>query len=71
DGLFTINRSDINVPVMIEVHDIQGRLLGAPQPFTNGATSMQLDLSAYADGVYTIVIRSSAVETKRVVIAHQ
>lgn len=69
-GIFQVNRSDYNTTTSVEVYDLQGRMIVAPAYFENGSTTLQLDLSSYAEGVYTIVIRSdAAVENKRVIIA--
>lgn len=69
-GIFQVNRSDIPTNTWIEVYDVQGRSLMAPQYFENGSTSTQVDLSAFANGTYSFVIRTEqSAETKRVVIA--
>ncbi len=69
-GIFQVNRKDYNATTSVEVYDLQGRGLMPSQYFENGSTTMQIDLSAYPDGIYSVVIRSGEVmETKRVVIA--
>lgn len=69
-GIFQVNRNDINTNTWIEVYDVQGRSLMAPQYFENGSTTAQVDLSAFANGTYSFVIRTEqSAETKRVVIA--
>lgn len=69
-GIFSVSRTDVNTQTSVEAYDLQGRLLTAPQYFANGATTMEVDLSALPNGAYSIVIRTDAVaETKRVVIA--
>lgn len=69
-GVFQINRTDIHTTANVEVYDLQGRLIIAPQQFGNGSATMQVDLSAFGNGMYSVIIRSAgATETKRVVIA--
>lgn len=68
-GVFQVNRSDYNATTSVEVYDLQGRMILAPTYFENGSTTMQIDLSAYPDGMYSVVLRAeNAAETKRVVI---
>jgi hypothetical protein len=69
-GIFTVNRTDMNTRTSVEAYDLQGRLLTAPEYFDNGASTLQLDLSALPNGTYSVVIRTeTATETRRVVIA--
>jgi hypothetical protein len=69
-GLFRVNRSEYNSAASVEVYDLQGRMILAPAYFENGSTTLQIDLSASPNGIYSVVIRSGEVEeTKLVVIA--
>lgn len=69
-GTFTLTRNDANHGAVVEVYDAQGRLVSGPLTFTAGVSTMPLDLSAAANGVYSVIIRSaSATENKRIVIA--
>lgn len=70
DGIFTLTRTDASTESSVGVCDVQGRLLFDLINVNAGVNTVMLDLSSYAEGVYTIVIRSAAaVESKRVVIA--
>ena len=70
NGMFTIRRNEASTATHVEVYDAQGRLVLSPLTFNAGATSMSIDLSEQANGVYSVVTRTNtAVETKRIVIA--
>jgi hypothetical protein len=70
NGIFQVNRVDYHVKTSVEVYDLQGRIIVAPEYFENGSTTMQVDLSGFANGTYSFVIRTeNEVETRRVVIA--
>jgi len=69
-GIFQVNRTDYLTTTSVEVYDLQGRMIAAPTYFENGSTTMQVDLSGFANGTYSFVIRTeNTAETKRVVIA--
>lgn len=69
-GIFDVRRSDVNAKTSVEVYDLQGRMILAPMYFSDGASTMQIDLSAFPNGTYSVAIRTeNAMETKRVVIA--
>lgn len=69
-GIFNVTREDINTKTSVEVYDLQGRIILAPTYFDNGSTMMQIDLSAYSNGTYSVVVRTEhAMESKRIVIA--
>ncbi len=70
NGIFQVNRVDYNTKTSVEVYDLQGRMVLAPEYFETGSTTMQVDLSGFTNGTYSFVIRTEReVETKRVVIA--
>lgn len=70
NGIFTLTRTDAMAEARVEVYDAQGRLVNEPVRFAAGSSSMVLDLSAYANGIYSVVIRNgAATENKRIVIA--
>jgi hypothetical protein len=69
-GIFQVNRVDYNTRTSVEVYDLQGRMILAPEYFENGSTTMQVNLSTFENGTYTFVIRTeTSAETKRVAIA--
>lgn len=69
-GIFTITRQDATTAASVEVYDAQGKLIMAPVRFSEGTSSLQLDLSAFANGIYTVITRGeTATESKRIVIA--
>lgn len=71
DGFFTLTRSDASSNATVEVYDIEGRMLQQPLLFAAGAGTMHLDLSSYAEGVYSIILRSeSGIESRQVVISY-
>lgn len=70
DGIFTLTRTDASTEASVGVYDIQGRLLFDLININAGVNTVMLDLSLYAGGVYSVVIRSAfAVESKRIIIA--
>lgn len=69
-GILQVNREDANANAIVEVYDLQGRLIEQPIQFSPGSTTLQIDLSSFANGTYTVIIRNeNAVETKRIVIS--
>jgi hypothetical protein len=70
NGLFTLTRTDAVTEARVEICDAQGRTVQAPVKFTAGSSALQLDLSACANGIYSLVIHTAAgTENKRIVIA--
>lgn len=70
NGIFTLSRTDALSNTIVEVYDAQGRLVISPMNFAAGVNSMQIDLSSFASGVYTLITRNSvSTESKRIVIA--
>ena len=69
NGIFTLTRTDKNWYATVEVYDALGNLVASSLDFTAGANTIRLDLSAHANGVYSVVARNStATETKRIII---
>ena len=69
-GIFQVYREDVNMATSVEVYDLQGRMILSPVYFGNGSGNMQIDLSAFENGTYGVIIRTgSMLETKRVVLA--
>lgn len=70
NGIFQLNRTDAGEDAVVEVYDLQGRMIVTPMQFTTGNTMMLIDLSSYSNGTYSVIIRTAnAVEYKRVVIS--
>jgi hypothetical protein len=69
-GIFNMTRTDVSTNASVEVYDAQGRLVTSPLNFATGVSSLQIDLSSCANGVYTVFTRNNfSTETKQVVIA--
>lgn len=70
NGIFTLTRTDATAEARVEVYDAQGRPVNEPVKFTAGSSAMLIDLSAYANGIYSVVIRNGvSTENKLIVIA--
>jgi len=70
NGILNITRSDATSDATVEVYDAQGRSVIAPVNFSAGTTSLQIDLSFCAPGVYMVVTHDTvSTKNKRIVIA--
>ncbi len=69
-GTFTLTRMDGSSRAEVQLYDVNGQLIDETIEFPAGSTTLQINLSAFADGVYSVVVRSEfAVQTKAVVVA--
>ncbi len=70
NGIFTISGGEASKSAVVEIYDLQGRIILSAINFENGSTSIQIDLSSFENGTYSVIIRTGSIlETKRVVLA--
>jgi len=69
-GTFTLTRVDGSARAEVQLYDVNGQHVDQTIEFPAGNTTLQIDLSAFADGVYSVVVRSEFdLQTKAIVIA--